>query len=192
MGEFISHFQTAAGSSVTFPEFMLKAGLRVTPRIRIGLQHYRGTSPFNNGFQASVGDFEGRVLYRLDDPSRVSVGDSPFQNIHGWVSWHIWSSTDKFGGANFRERDEGAGFGFSRGALRRGLSYWYSFALYPSVRTQIGDAVNAYTVEGGPVVNFSDTLAAQLGYRLQTLKTGLERRNRAQEQGFTLGLRGSF
>src|SRR5438045_5988226 len=77
--QFFSHFQTKAGSTVSFPETRFKGTLRLNPRWRIFFVHYRGTSPLNNGFQASIGDFESRVAFRLDDPKNAVTGDSPFQ-----------------------------------------------------------------------------------------------------------------
>lgn len=190
--EFQSELQTRAGSSVDFPEIRLKGTLRIDPRWRIFLIHYRGSSRLVNGFQASVGDFEGRVAYRLDDPKNPQLGDSPFQDVHVWASWDVWTSNTQLNGSNFQERDEGGGFGITRRPRRNGLSYWYTLGIYPSVRTPIGQQDDSLLYEGGGVLNFNDNLAFTLGYTLRTFRTSRDIRGRAEEQGPSFGLRGRF
>lgn len=191
--EYLSHFQTHEGSHVTFPELALKAAFNINPRWKVDLRYFRGKSSLVNNFSASVGDFEGRLEYRLDDPKTAFRGDSPFQNIYGWTSWKIWTSTDYFNGVNFRERDEGAGFGFSRYPKKHGLSYQYSFSFYPSVRTPVAQEGAAILADVGGIYAFDDeTGYLTFGYRLQTLQTGKDPHARAEEQGVIFGLRSAF
>lgn len=190
--EILSHLQTRAGSAVLLPEVRVKGTLRLFPRLGLFLQHYRGTSQVVNGFQASVGDFESRLLYRLDDPQSRITSDSPFHNVHVWVSWDIWTLTHHLNGATFQERDEGGGFGITRKPSRKGLSYWYSFGIYPSVRTPIGQEDDSLLAEAGGVYNVSEGLAVTAGYSVRTFRTSRDARSRAEEQGILFGLRGSF
>lgn len=190
--QFQSHFETHAGKAVVIPEIRLKGTLRLAPRWRIFFIHYRGTSASVNGFQASLGDFEGRVAYRLDDPDNPIVTGSATQNVHVWISWDIWSTTNSLNGALFQERDEGAGFGITRKASRTGLSYWYTFGIYPSVRTPIGNQDDSLLYDAGLVYNFDKNIAGIFGYTIRTYRTSRDPNSRAQEQGLLFGLRGNF
>lgn len=192
--EFVSHYQTNAGTAITFPELALKGSLEIgSPKWHFEFRRFTGSSQTDDtGFHVSLGDFEGRVAYRLDDPSQVGSENSPSKNIHTWVGWKIWTSTNFFSTGSFKQRDEGLGFGISRHPTKTSLSYWYEASVYPSVHTRLAEQKDAYTLSAGGVYNFTPSLALTLGYRLQTLKTGRQKTDRAQEQGIIFGLRGTF
>jgi len=192
--EYISHFQTSNGNAVTLPELVLRGSAQLgSPRWHLSLRHFRGTSPRNSqNFQASVGDFEGRVEYRLDNPHAALRGDFFTKNVTAWLSWKIWSSTEYIGNQTIQERDEGLGLGISRSPSEKGLSYFYEASVYPSVHTSLSDQKNAYTASTGLAFNVTDSISLHTGYRLQTLRTGDLPNQRAQEQGIIFGFKARF
>lgn len=64
--------------------------------------------------------------------------------------------------------------------------------LRPSVRASIRSQTNAYTIEAGVNFPLSPQVRLGLGYRIQSILTDNVPHERAQEQGITLGVRGTF
>lgn len=192
IGDFISHFQNAVGRSVLLDEYSQRAIVNFDHNWRVEISHFQGRSPLLQDFQTSVNDYEFRLAHRVDDWHDTRRTDKPGRNLYFWVSWKRWNSNSVNDAVlQEAERDEGLGLGFTRDPERTGLSYFYIFGLYPSVRSSLASQKNAFTINIGPTFNLTSGIAMNVGYRYQAILTD-SHRGRAQEQGLTFGLSGLF
>lgn len=189
---FDDHYETPDGLKAEFPVVGVRTAIRLDPVWRIELRHFRGTSAGGGGFSTSIGDFEGRIAHRLDNPHEKAPYDGLGRNLYAWVSWRIWTSHQFLNGVQLDpERDEGLGFGLVRDPMPQGLSYWYNFGLYPSVRTSLAKQADAFNIDAGLSEIIGGETFFTLGYRFQAIRTDT-RHARGQEQGFLVGLKANF
>lgn len=192
IGLFDDHYETPDALQTHLTVVGIRGNIQLDRLWRLELRHFRGSSSVVNGFQASIGDFEARVAHYLGDPKESLLGDSPGRNLYGWASWRVWTSHQQLNNVVLDpERDEGLGFGITRDPKPEGLSYFYTFGLYPSVRTSLAKQANAFNIEAGGSYQIANKVYMSLGYRFQAIRTDAHHA-RGQEQGLTFGFRALF